>query len=187
MWAGPFVIARTATFVAAVAAAVAVQRLRPWRTMHASTAVNLVFWLAGAVLTALVCGGCTITVSRLCARSGFGLFHIVPAPLWVSLPVTIAGLDLVSYLWHRLNHAVPFLWRFHQVHHSDTAFTVSTAARFHPGELFLSFPLRMAGVRFSAHRPSRWRYLKWCLQPSTFLSTATSTTHVLSNVAWGRC
>ncbi len=146
MWDGPFVIARSVALVAAVVAALAMQRLRPWRRMQASTSVNVVFWLAGAVLTALVCGGCTVEISRWCARSGFGLFHAISVPLWLSLPITVAGLDFVSYGWHRLNHAVPFFWRFHQVHHSDTAFTVSTAARFHPGELFLSFPLRMAGV-----------------------------------------
>jgi sterol desaturase/sphingolipid hydroxylase (fatty acid hydroxylase superfamily) len=38
------------------------------------------------------------------------------------------------------------LWRFHQVHHSDAAFTVSTGVRFHPGELLLSLPLRLAAV-----------------------------------------
>ena len=38
------------------------------------------------------------------------------------------------------------LWRFHQVHHSDPTFTVSTGIRFHPGELLLSLPLRLAAV-----------------------------------------
>jgi sterol desaturase/sphingolipid hydroxylase (fatty acid hydroxylase superfamily) len=38
------------------------------------------------------------------------------------------------------------LWRFHQVHHSDTTFTVSTGVRFHPGELLLSLPVRLGAV-----------------------------------------
>jgi sterol desaturase/sphingolipid hydroxylase (fatty acid hydroxylase superfamily) len=41
---------------------------------------------------------------------------------------------------------VPALWRFHRVHHSDLAFTVSTALRFHSGELVLSLPLRLLAV-----------------------------------------
>ena len=41
---------------------------------------------------------------------------------------------------------MPLLWRFHQVHHSDPACTVSTALRFHPGELLLSLPVRGAAV-----------------------------------------
>jgi sterol desaturase/sphingolipid hydroxylase (fatty acid hydroxylase superfamily) len=38
------------------------------------------------------------------------------------------------------------LWQFHQVHHSDTTFTVSTGVRFHAGELLLSLPVRLAAV-----------------------------------------
>jgi len=66
--------------------------------------------------------------------------------LWVSVPATLLTLDVVSYLWHRANHRVRWLWRFHQVHHSDAAFTVSTGLRFHPGELLLSLPVRLAAV-----------------------------------------
>ena len=39
-----------------------------------------------------------------------------------------------------------FLWRFHQAHHSDPDYTVTTALRFHPGELLLALPLRLLAV-----------------------------------------
>jgi len=48
------------------------------------------------------------------------------------------------YLWHRLNHRVPFFWRFHQVHHSDTALDTTTTFRFHPGEICLSHIFNLA-------------------------------------------
>ena len=35
-------------------------------------------------------------------------------------------------------HKVPFLWRFHRVHHADTGFDVTTGVRFHPGEIIFS-------------------------------------------------
>jgi sterol desaturase/sphingolipid hydroxylase (fatty acid hydroxylase superfamily) len=35
------------------------------------------------------------------------------------------------------------LWRFHNVHHTDLDLDVSTAARFHFGEILLSIPFRM--------------------------------------------
>ena len=41
---------------------------------------------------------------------------------------------------------VPLLWRLHQEHHSDASFTATTALRFHPGEILLSLPLRLAVV-----------------------------------------
>lgn len=47
-------------------------------------------------------------------------------------------LDGLLYFWHRLNHIIPFLWRFHRVHHSDPVMDASTAVRFHPGEFLLA-------------------------------------------------
>lgn len=52
--------------------------------------------------------------------------------------LTILILDFAMYVWHRLNHMVPFLWRFHRVHHSDPHLDVTTASRFHFGEVTLS-------------------------------------------------
>jgi sterol desaturase/sphingolipid hydroxylase (fatty acid hydroxylase superfamily) len=47
------------------------------------------------------------------------------------------------YWWHRLNHRIPFLWRFHRMHHSDPRMDVTTANRFHIGEIALSSILRL--------------------------------------------
>ncbi|MDY0190025.1 MAG: sterol desaturase family protein [Desulfuromonas sp.] len=38
---------------------------------------------------------------------------------------------------------MPTLWRFHQVHHSDMNMDVSTASRFHIGELVISALIRI--------------------------------------------
>jgi len=51
-------------------------------------------------------------------------------------------LDWSLYVWHRLNHRVPFLWRFHNVHHIDRDLDVSTGLRFHFGELIFSSVFR---------------------------------------------
>jgi sterol desaturase/sphingolipid hydroxylase (fatty acid hydroxylase superfamily) len=56
-------------------------------------------------------------------------------------------LDLWIYWWHRANHELPFLWRFHEVHHLDGFLDASSALRFHFGEVFLSSLVR-AGVIF---------------------------------------
>src|SRR5262249_10618527 len=44
------------------------------------------------------------------------------------------------------NHAVPWLWRFHRLHHADERLDVTTATRFHPGELVLSALARLVLV-----------------------------------------
>ena len=49
--------------------------------------------------------------------------------------------DLSRYLLHRWMHTVPFLWRFHRVHHSAQTLTPVTFYRIHPVENLL-FGLR---------------------------------------------
>jgi sterol desaturase/sphingolipid hydroxylase (fatty acid hydroxylase superfamily) len=55
-------------------------------------------------------------------------------------------LDLTVYLWHWANHKFSFLWMFHKVHHSDNSLNVSTAIRFHMGELFLTVVVKSAFI-----------------------------------------
>jgi len=47
-------------------------------------------------------------------------------------------LDLLRYLVHRCKHAVPLLWRFHALHHSDPDVDVTTSVRVHPIEYLLN-------------------------------------------------
>lgn len=80
------------------------------------------------------------------AADRIGLVH------WLGLPTAAAAvagfllMDLTFYWWHRPNHAVPFLWRFHNVHHIDPDLDVSTSFRFHFGETGLSTIFRVAQV-----------------------------------------
>ncbi|MBD8893142.1 sterol desaturase family protein [Labrenzia suaedae] len=48
-------------------------------------------------------------------------------------------LDLAVWFQHWAAHKVPLLWRVHQVHHADGDMDVTTALRFHPVEILLSF------------------------------------------------
>ena len=72
-----------------------------------------------------------------------GLLHRFEAPAWVEVPLAILLLDLFTYWFHRLSHRIPFLWRFHRVHHSDPHMDVTTANRFHLGEVIISSVLRI--------------------------------------------
>lgn len=141
-----FQIVKSVGFVAALALAVAVQRLSPHRRLAGSWRVNGGLWALNVVLLGLVCAGCACTVSRWASSGGVGLLNWTTASMWVAIPTSLLGLDLVSYVWHRANHRVPLLWRLHQAHHSDPDYTVTTALRFHPGELLLALPIRLAVV-----------------------------------------
>lgn len=67
-------------------------------------------------------------------------------PAWWSggqgLLLDMLLLDCWIYFWHRANHVVPMLWRFHEVHHLDTFLDASSALRFHFGEVVLSSLVR---------------------------------------------
>lgn len=52
--------------------------------------------------------------------------------------VALIVIDFFLYLWHLASHHIPLLWMFHKVHHSDTHMNVTTALRFHAGELILT-------------------------------------------------
>lgn len=133
-------------FAIAIAGALVLQKLSPHSRATGNTRVNMGLWLVNVVVTGTICGACVCSAARWATESGIGLLNWYVLPAWLVFPFSVVFLDLVSYGWHRANHAVPFLWRCHQVHHSDTAFSVSTALRFHPGELLLSLPLRLAAV-----------------------------------------
>jgi sterol desaturase/sphingolipid hydroxylase (fatty acid hydroxylase superfamily) len=67
---------------------------------------------------------------------------------WTGWPFLLADLlllDLWIYWWHRINHVLPFLWRFHEIHHLDDTLDATSALRFHFGEVVLSSLVR-AGV-----------------------------------------
>lgn len=67
-------------------------------------------------------------------------------PIWLETALAVLLLDYSLYAWHVLTHKVPFLWRFHVVHHIDLDLDASTALRFHFGELILSVPWRAAQI-----------------------------------------
>ena len=59
------------------------------------------------------------------------------------LVLEIVILDLAIYFQHRLFHKVDFFWRFHSIHHSDLELDTTSALRFHPGEILLSWGIKL--------------------------------------------
>ena len=137
---------RATGFIGAALLAFLMQGLAPHARVRGSWRLNGELWIVDTAVIGAVCGACGFTAAAWAARTGFGVLNRVAAGPWTAIAVTIVLLDLVSYGWHRANHRVSFLWRLHQVHHSDPSFTVSTGLRFHPGELLLSLPVRLAAV-----------------------------------------
>lgn len=72
--------------------------------------------------------------------------------------VAVIAMDYTIYLWHVATHRVPFLWRFHLVHHVDLDLDTTTALRFHFAEMALSIPYRAAQIIVIGTSP---RALRW--------------------------
>ena len=85
------------------------------------------------------------TLSFSAARH-WGLLASLDLPPLAQYILGFALLDLSFYYWHRLNHKISWLWRFHNVHHIDPDLDVSTAFRFHYFEVFLSSGFRFAQI-----------------------------------------
>jgi sterol desaturase/sphingolipid hydroxylase (fatty acid hydroxylase superfamily) len=88
----------------------------------------------------------TTRLAALAERRRWGLRRRLDLPPWLEVPLAVALLDYTLYVWHVLTHRVPFLWRFHLVHHVDLDLDASTAVRFHFAEMVVSVPWRAAQV-----------------------------------------
>jgi sterol desaturase/sphingolipid hydroxylase (fatty acid hydroxylase superfamily) len=59
-------------------------------------------------------------------------------PYWLQVVLIVVTADIVYYFAHRAFHKIPFLWRFHSVHHSIEEMDWMAAHRNHPVDLVLS-------------------------------------------------
>ncbi len=76
----------------------------------------------------------------------FGVNYLWETPQWTHIVISFLLLDYSNYLWHVLLHKLPILWRFHLVHHTDLDLDISTAFRFHFGEMIGSVIFRGAAI-----------------------------------------
>jgi len=115
----------------------AVERLGGWGRILR----NAGLWLINIGLYIAI----VVPLSRWAVDGGWG-WRPVWLGGWSGALFDIVLLDFFIYWWHRANHAVPALWRFHQVHHLDQFLDVSSSIRFHFGEVLLSACIRVAVI-----------------------------------------
>jgi sterol desaturase/sphingolipid hydroxylase (fatty acid hydroxylase superfamily) len=77
--------------------------------------------------------------STLLQHFGFMALHLTYFQIvLIYSVVAVVVSDFFAFLLHFLMHKVPFLWKFHRVHHSATRLTPLTQYRLHPIELILT-------------------------------------------------
>jgi len=104
---------------------------------------NLVLGILNSLLTGLGFTALWLMAAQWALAHEFGLLNWLPLSGCARLAGACLLFDAWMYWWHRLNHHIPFLWRFHRTHHSDPKMDVTTANRFHIGEIALSSVLRV--------------------------------------------
>lgn len=124
-----------------------IHKYNKWK--HAKT--NLVL-LASTMTINVIFGIATIGVFSWIEATNFGLLNWIVLPTWLEIIAAIMILDFTSqYVVHYLLHKIPFMWRFHTVHHSDTHVDVTSGTRHHPidfifRETFALFGVIIAGL-----------------------------------------
>ena len=141
---------RLGAFLGIFAIIAAWELAAPRRTLLESKALrwthNLALTVLNSVLMRVALPVATVGVAALAAERGMGLFNLIHVPQPLTILLSVLALDLAIYLQHRMFHAVPLLWRLHRVHHADLDFDVTTGARFHPIEIFLSMLIKFAVI-----------------------------------------
>ena len=107
-------------------------------------------WLNNISLTLItffVAHNAQILLSLLAAwwasSAKIGLFQVWQPGWAYTIIITLLVLDFSNYVYHRLLHRTPLLWRLHAVHHSDTEFDLTTTYRNHPLVAIFLISVRM--------------------------------------------
>ncbi|HSP95158.1 MAG TPA: sterol desaturase family protein [Thermoanaerobaculia bacterium] len=114
---------------------------KPRRIARNLTAGGIALGLVAVLQTPFL-----VPAARWAGQRRFGLLNLMDLSRPVEIALAVVLLDYTLWVWHRINHVVPFFWRFHLVHHVDRDMDASTAFRFHFGEQALSVGYRLAQI-----------------------------------------
>lgn len=97
-----------------------------------------------------------------------GILPALNTPPVLAFAITFIAFDIFFFLLHRLLHWVPWFWRFHAIHHSDTEFDSSTHFRHHPLEEVITTTFYLGFV--------------WAVGPDPFGLVCASTAQQLNSI-----
>lgn len=113
--------------------------LHPQKIIRRAFWTDLGYYFLSSLLPTLVL---SLPVAMLALATNLiipGSFQAFMArmPIWGRIVLGLVVSDLGYYAWHRLSHRVPFLWRFHAIHHSAESMDFLVNTRAHPVDLIL--------------------------------------------------
>src|SRR5437879_8501703 len=114
---------------------------------------NFVLSIPGFAIVRLAMLPIPLAVAMWAQDRHLGLLNWLALPAWAAAISTFLLMDYAYWWWHWANHMIPLFWRFHNVHHTDLDLDVSTAARFHFGEMIFSVGFLSLAVLFFGIAP----------------------------------
>lgn len=120
-------------------------RMRRQKRMRRAI-INGIVAIPGLVALRLLLLPAMVWIAYMNEQWQMGINHLYDLPLWIEGVIAFLLLDYSNYVWHILNHKIPLLWRFHLVHHTDIDLDLTTAIRFHAGEMVTSVFFRGLAV-----------------------------------------
>src|SRR5262245_37551231 len=112
----------------------------PQKVLRKGIGADLCYYFLSSLLPALLLSG-PISLLALTVR------HLIPdgflaataaMPLWGRALATLVVSEIGYYWGHRLSHEIPFLWRFHSIHHGAEEVDFLVASRAHPIDMVVS-------------------------------------------------
>jgi len=127
-------------------------RRQQFRTLHRLIR-NFLLSVPGFAVVRLAMLPIPLAAAMWAQDRHIGLLNWFALPRWVAVVATFPLMDYAYWWWHWANHMLPLFWRFHNVHHTDLDMDVSTAARFHFGEMLFSVGFLSLVVAFFGIAP----------------------------------
>ena len=125
--------------------AIAPRRLRSYSRAKRWPA-NLAIATLGTVVVRFAMPLDALGFASFCTTHGWGLLNTIPLRRTIAVIGAVIALDFAIYLQHVLFHALPVLWRFHRMHHTDLDLDVTSGVRFHPVESVISMAIKLAAI-----------------------------------------
>jgi sterol desaturase/sphingolipid hydroxylase (fatty acid hydroxylase superfamily) len=153
----PFVV-RTSCYLFGLVVLLVGERFAPYAGSEQKKSFRFLFHLGMSVVNSialnLLLAGPIFAALAYTGSHGTGIAHLLGLRGGVEILATVIAFDFWDYWMHLANHRIGLLWRFHKAHHSDMEIDVTTAARFHIGELVISGGVKCLMVL--AWGPSLW-------------------------------
>jgi sterol desaturase/sphingolipid hydroxylase (fatty acid hydroxylase superfamily) len=138
---------------------------RGWRT-------DLAYFFASHLLVQLVALATVAPATLLFRWAAWPALQSVVAAQLLALQIVETALvaDLASYAVHRAFHAVPWLWRFHAIHHSSEAMDWLAGSRLHLVDVVVTRALAFVPLFVLGFAPAALAaYLVWVAAQATWI------------------